>query len=476
MSPKPDTRPNTSTVALARVRDRHMRQNSVDRSVAESIDLLGGIESFVKEGQTVALKPNQTLFKLDTDGSTTSPRMVISLARMCRQAGARQVWIIESAGHAQSTRRVMGITGMAAAAKEAGVTVVYLDEVAQKVVDFGEDAAVRYMPVADLLDQVDVFVDCPKAKTHFVDPISGACKNWVGLMPMATRLMTQRDSDPYYHGTAQLLKRYKPSLTVVDGMVVGEGQGPGANRPFWWGFIVASNDPVAADVTLARLLSLDWENIRMAREAAKLGVGVYDPESVDMVGVDFKDAVVRVTPADPSVHRYPCRVIVGRGSGASMEGTLGHWKTIADIWLDTHAWDLLTMKGTPTFMFGEADDPLFEQHLKDGPYVVLDDSAKDRYKSDPRVIFVPGSPVPQSYIQHEMVEGMGFGGLYEPGLRMMETAQAAKAKLTGAAGQQAQRSALMKGIAVSAAVAAAAVPIVTRLMARGEEEVEDEEE
>ncbi|MCE5200507.1 MAG: DUF362 domain-containing protein [Armatimonadota bacterium] len=477
MSPIPEVQKERATVGIVKVNDKKMRQGSVDKAVKDAVGLLGGIGAFVKNGQIVAIKPNQTLFKLDTDGSTTSPRMVISLIKMCKDAGAKEVWVVESAGHAQSTRRVMSITGMATAIKDMGAFMIYLDEVSHTVVDFGEDAPVRYMPVAEALERVDVFIDCPKAKTHFVDPISGACKNWVGLMPMSFRLHTQKDVDPYYQGNAELLKRYRPALTVFDGMVAGEGQGPGSNDAFWWGYIIASDDPVAADVTVTKLFSLDWQHIRMAKEAEKMGVGIYDLARTDIKGVPLAEATVQVKPADPGVHRYPCNVIVGSGSGGIIEGTLGHWKTIADAWLKAGLWDLFTSKGTPTFMFGEAEDPLFEKHLREGPYIVLDDSAKDKYKYDPRVKFVPGNPVPQSYMQHEMVESLGFGSLYEPGLRMYEMATTMRGKLTGEAGKPAQASTLLKSLAATAAVAAAAVPVISYLGAHREEvEIEEEEE
>ena len=44
-------------------------------------------------------------------------------------------------------------------------------------------------------------------------------------------------------------------------------------------------------------------------------------------------------------------------------------------------------------MAGEIDDPHFEQHLAEGPYIVVDDAALPRYKNDPRVSFLPGHPV-----------------------------------------------------------------------------------
>jgi hypothetical protein len=34
------------------------------------------------------------------------------------------------------------------------------------------------------------------------------------------------------------------------------------------------------------------------------------------------------------------------------------------------------MRGTPTIMIGAVDDPNFEQHLEEGPYVVFDNAAK----------------------------------------------------------------------------------------------------
>jgi len=67
---------------------------------------------------------------------------------------------------------------------------------------------------------------------------------------------------------------------------------------------------------------------------------------------------------------------------------------------------VMWLKGTPTIMIGEIDDPNFEEHLKEGPYVVFDDSAKPQYKNDPRVYFIPGHPVLQTAMP-ELMKGLG---------------------------------------------------------------------
>jgi len=68
---------------------------------------------------------------------------------------------------------------------------------------------------------------------------------------------------------------------------------------------------------------------------------------------------------------------------------------------------VIWLKGTPTIMVGEIDDPLFEEHLQEGPYIVFDDAAKPKYKSDPRVYFVPGHPVLQTAMP-ELMKGLGM--------------------------------------------------------------------
>ncbi len=410
---------NKSIVSLAKLPQHDESVEAVSRALIGVLDPLGGIRSFVKSGDCVLLKPNQTLWLPERSGSTTSPHLIRALTRMCFDAGAREVWVAEASGHAQSTRQVAANTGLTYGIKGTGAHMIYLEEVAQKVFDFGENAGeLRYMPAPEIMARADVIINTPKAKTHFVDPISCACKNWVGVIPMAFRLWLQRQGDYYYQANALYLKRFKPALNILDGAWAGEGQGPGSNDPFWWGWIAASTDPVAMDVTVARLFELDFTKIRMANEAAAIDLGQNDAAQIELVGADFLDARRPVRKAEMGVQMYPCNVIVGEG--VNMEGTVGHWKTIADAWKEKGLWGIFTLRGRPTFMFGKAEDPDFEKHLQEGPYVVLDDAALDKYKYDPRVTFVPGSPVPQSYIQNEMVEGMGFGWIYHAGLTIEE--------------------------------------------------------
>src|SRR5205085_11828064 len=106
-------------------------------------------------------------------------------------------------------------------------------------------------------------------------------------------------------------------------------------------------------------------------------------------------------PADESRH---LKINLLEGGGVAAEGTAGHVRAALDA-LHRRG-ELAHVKGVPTVMIGEIDDPHFEEHLRQGPYVVFDTAAKPKYKNDPRVYFVPGHPVLRTAMP-ELMKGMG---------------------------------------------------------------------
>src|SRR5919204_463984 len=119
---------HSATVALARTTQRKRDAERVYRLVKEALDLLGGIERFVRPGQTVFIKPNQTLFYLTDQGVTTDPWVVAGLARLALEAGATRAQVGDMPGAGITPKEVMSITGVEAAARKVGADVVYPDE------------------------------------------------------------------------------------------------------------------------------------------------------------------------------------------------------------------------------------------------------------------------------------------------------------------------------------------------------------
>jgi hypothetical protein len=261
---------------------------------------------------------------------------------------------------------------------------------------------IREAPLPAPLLDADVIIDCPKAKSHHIEPISGALKNWVGAVNQSWRL--------YNHGDEEMAGRFmdimlaaRPALIVADALIAGEGDGPIATQPRWCGCLLAATDPVAIDVTIAKLLGRDWRKLKFAEEAEARGLGVRDP--VEYAGEPIERVAFHAWPGHEGFDYLPINFLVGRG--VTLAGTLGHVKSVLDSMLRRGELNqVIQLKGTPTVMVGEIDDPQFERHLDEGPYVVFDDAAKPEYKNHPRVYFVPGHPVLRTAMP-ELMKGLG---------------------------------------------------------------------
>ena len=90
----------------------------------------------------------------------------------------------------------------------------------------------------------------------------------------------------YFDGSCA--RRTKPLryLSIVDGIVAGDGDGPMEADAVPAGVILAGTNPAAVDLAASRLMGLDWRRIPMIREAFaehELPIAAFDPAEVRIV-------------------------------------------------------------------------------------------------------------------------------------------------------------------------------------------------
>ncbi|HET6385001.1 MAG TPA: DUF362 domain-containing protein [Armatimonadota bacterium] len=406
-----------ATVAIAHTQYKHRSMEKILPVVKEAVDHLGGMEQFVKSGQTVLIKPNQTVFYPAEDGCTTDPLVVGAVIRLAKEAGAGKVQVGESSGGKFNSLKCMEITGMAAVAEMEGAEVIDLgsSEIPNRRVPIPNGKLMHEVPLPEPLVNADVIISCPKAKNHHIEPISGAIKLWVGAVNQEWRLFNHGDEE-MFERFVEIMTVCKPQLIITDALIAGEGDGPIANLPHWCGCILASTDPVATDVTICKLLGHDWQKLRFAKIGEERGLGLREP--IEYRGARLEDVAIHAWPGHEGFDYLPLNFLVG--TGVTLPGTVGHVKSVLDSMLQRGELnEVMWLKGTPTIMMGAIDDPDFEEHLKEGPYIVFDDAAKPEYKNDPRVHFVPGHPVLQTAMP-ELMKGLG---VKRPGKLMMKAEQ-----------------------------------------------------
>jgi uncharacterized protein (DUF362 family) len=393
-----------SPVAIAHTKEKHRSRERVLDVVRKALAHLGGMGRFVQRGQTVLIKPNQTVFYSAEEGCTTDPLVVGAIINLAKEAGAARVQVAESSGGTFSSIDCMHITGVAAVAEREGAELVDLgsSKTPNRVVRIPDGRVITQCPLPEPLLDADVIINVPKAKNHHIEPITGALKNWVGAVNQEWRNDNHGDED-HIPRFMDIMTVTRPALCVVDALIAGEGDGPIANLPRWCGCVIASDDPVATDVTIARLLGHDPNALNFAREAERRGLGTRT--EIDYLGTPLEQVAFNAWNPHTGFDYLPINFLVG--DGVTLAGTVGHVKSAIDSMVRRGELnDVIWLKGTPTIMIGEVDDPNFEEHVNEGPYVVFDDRAKPKYKNDPRVYFIPGHPVLQTAMP-ELMKGLG---------------------------------------------------------------------
>ena len=85
---------------------------------------------------------------------------------------------------------------------------------------------------------------------------------------------------------AKIYSITKPELTIVDGIVAMEGDGPAAGQTRSMNVVMAGTDAVAIDSSIAMLINLNPLDVLVTKEAYFMKLGEADPSRIEIVGDD----------------------------------------------------------------------------------------------------------------------------------------------------------------------------------------------
>jgi uncharacterized protein (DUF362 family) len=130
-------------------------------------------------------------------------------------------------------------------------------------------------------------IQLPTVKTHVFTTITGAMKNAFGGLLGTKRHWTHGVIHETLVDLLRIQQDIHPGLfAVMDGTFAGDGPGPRAMRWHEKDIIMASADQVAIDALSAYLQGFDPLSIPFIRIAHEMGLGVGDPEQIEIVGED----------------------------------------------------------------------------------------------------------------------------------------------------------------------------------------------
>jgi uncharacterized protein (DUF362 family) len=130
-------------------------------------------------------------------------------------------------------------------------------------------------------------IQLPTTKTHVFSTITGAMKNAFGGLLGTKRHWTHGVIHETLVDLLMIQQDIHPGLfAVMDGTFAGDGPGPRAMRWHEKDIILASADQVAIDAISAHLQGFDPLSIPFIHIAHEMGLGVGDPEQIEIVGED----------------------------------------------------------------------------------------------------------------------------------------------------------------------------------------------
>lgn len=161
---------------------------------------------------------------------------------------------------------------------------------------------IRYEPRAPMLVLNKIFPDgilipemfigrnivhLPTVKTHVFTKITGAMKNAFGGLLTEKRHWTHGVIHETLVDLLTIQQEIHSGLfAVMDGTFAGDGAGPRAMRWHEKDVILASADQVAIDAMSAKLQGFNPMEIPFLRLAHETGLGVADPQQIELVGYD----------------------------------------------------------------------------------------------------------------------------------------------------------------------------------------------
>lgn len=255
-------------------------------------DGLRGHKEVLIKPNLVFVYHNVALDKTDYP-ENTDPRVFEAVVSFIKQYTSN-ITIIESAGKPYPTKTAFKAAGYDKIAKyyNTGLVAMELEPVVHYYLPKAEVMKEVYLP--KILDKAvrgeAYYISVPKMKTNLYTGVTLGFKNAMGTIPYFLR-----ERNHNYHinkKLADLLYLFKPDLTVIDGIIGGEGNTPSPVDPVEVGKIIVSNNSVEADRITTYMMGFDPEKNKLMIEATARNFG--DPQ-VEIIGR------TNVTPFRPAV-------------------------------------------------------------------------------------------------------------------------------------------------------------------------------
>lgn len=219
----------------------------------------------------IILKPNLVMKKSPDAAATTHPSVVEAVILWLNSIGvlSSNITIAESCGGPyteSSLRSIYRVCGIEEVALRCGVRLNY--DTSFKEISNPEGKISKLFNVITPVIDADIIINICKLKSHALTGMSGAVKNFFGIVPgvqkfeMHARYPALFDFAQMLNDICLWLHTKTHVITICDAIIGMEGNGPTGGTPREIEALLMSENPFALDMAAAHILKFD-DSVKM---------------------------------------------------------------------------------------------------------------------------------------------------------------------------------------------------------------------
>ncbi|MBI4849528.1 MAG: DUF362 domain-containing protein [Nitrospirae bacterium] len=251
----------------------------------EIMDATAG--NMIQKNMRVVIKPNLLAPASPEMAVVTHPLIIKAAVEYVLEKGARPV--ISDSSAAASFEKILKEGGIRNALE--GLNVEFREFKTSAAVDVGKPF--NEIEIAGDAVNADFLINLPKLKTHAQMLLTLGIKNLfgciVGMKKPEWHFRTGVDREMFAKLLVKIYQAVRPSVTIMDGILAMQGQGPGkGGEPRNIGVVLGSSDTAAVDIAVCKMFGIAPDELLTNRFAMEQGLTT---EIIEMDGdlPDIKD-------------------------------------------------------------------------------------------------------------------------------------------------------------------------------------------
>ncbi len=254
-------------------------------SIKRIFDFYGGVENFIKPNDKVLLKINLVSGHPIEKRVTTDPNIVKAVAEIVLKAGGKP-FLADSPG-IDNFNNAAKKAGFIKVAEELNIPCHELTDPVALPIKY-ENSGFKNVQVSKYVIEADKIISLPKLKTHGQMLLTLGVKNLFGCIPGRAKAgwhyNVGLNRENFAGFLIDLYMNIKPNLTIIDGIIGMQGDGPTSGEPYNYGIIAAAQDVLKMDFWLCKFMGAKFDDYPLYNAAVRKNLEQVNLNPQDLAG------------------------------------------------------------------------------------------------------------------------------------------------------------------------------------------------